>query len=466
MSNAYSPPPYSQPPYSPAPQAPASPSPGEAVFAPLPLRPRAVLENLDLAFKLFKQYWKPLLGWAAVANGLMLLALATSLSFLVGPPFMIGPIGCVLAAAVRGQNVGFRQCWGFSQPRIGNLLAMHLLSSIVCGLVVGAQCLGLFMLSNWISSALPSAAILPSFLYILVVAGSISVVLSLALAWQGMVSMVCCMEDEHRSVGALKRAWTLLRGRWKAALGLLTVLNLALLALWGVLYGVLALFLGVGSLGSAFTGRGGDWAIVGALGAMIISSWLVFTLFLPIYYLAQALFYLDARVRHEALDLEWNAHRTVEAAQPTAFQPAQYAPEGAPQSFFQTVEAPIAPPSTSSTWAPAPAPPVNTAPFAAPAEAPGAPLTAWASPETSASPTLQPPASFSGEPAVAASEPSPFAAPPEAAPSPSPLGTPTLATTPAHISLDKPEPDASQITPEDAEGGASTWGGSSPFAPR
>lgn len=431
MSNApYSPPPYSSPQNTSAPVAPAL---SEAVFAPLPLRARGVLENLDLAFKLFKQYWKPLLAWGAVTNGLMLLALATSLSFLVGPPFIIGPVCCVLAAAVRGQNVGFKQCWGFSQPRVGNLLAMHLLSSLIAGAVIGALSLGLFVLAGWLGSALPNAGALPTFLFSMVVAVSISMVLSMGLAWQGMVSMVAAMEDEHRGVSALKRAWTLLRGRWKAALGLLTILNLALLVLWGMLWGLFSLLAGVGALGNAFSGRGGDSALIGVLGTIAISSWLIFTLFMPIYYLAQALFYLDARVRHEALDLEWNAHRTGEAAAQSTSPHLGYASASAPQSFFEPISAPGAPAPTATgastgTWAPTPENPMNSAPpDATPFEA----QSSWASADGSASP---------------------FAAPPGA----SPEGV----SPPADASLHEPTPGDSE------DSGASTWSGSSPFAPR
>lgn len=426
MSNAYSPPPYSPAPGAPAPIAETS---SAVIFAPLPLRARGVLENLDLAFKLFKQYWKPLLAWGALSNAMMLLALATSLSFLVGPPLLIGPICCVLAAAVRGQAVGFKQCWAFSQPRLGNVLAMHLLSSLIAGAIVGVLGLGLFMLSAALSSALPNVPALAGFFYILLVVLGVSTVLSLGLAWQGMVTMVCCMEDEHRSTSALKRAWTLLHGRWKAALGMLTILNLALLALWGVVYGVGALLLGFGALGQAFTGQGDDWAVIGLIAAVVVSGWMVFTLFLPIYYLAQALFYLDARVRNEALDLEWNAHRTVE----TSFgaRQAQSYTE-APQTFFPTVEAPAA---MTSTWAPTADAPFNT-------HTPPVSI-----PENQAASTWAP------APSASPSAPSPFAAPPQPAPPGAPAATPAAPS--------QPEPSASD---SDAEDSASTW--SSPFAPR
>ena len=431
MSNAYSPPPYSPSPHQPAPIAPTA---SEVIFAPLPLRARGVLENLDLAFKLFRQYWKPLLAWGAIANGLMLLALATSLSFLVGPPLLIGPVCCVLAAAVRGQAVGFKQCWAFSSPRLGNVLAMHLLSSLIVGAIGGVLGLGLVMLGSAASSSLSGASFLwLGILFFILIAVVGSTLLSLMLAWQGMVTVVCCMEDEHRSTSALKRAWTLLRGRWKAALGLLTILNLALAALTGVLYGIAALFLGFGALGQAFSGRGDEMAIVALIGGLVVSGWLIFTLFLPIYYLAQALFYLDARVRNEALDLEWNAHRTGEAVGPAMAQVQYGSPAHEAQTFFPTVEAPS---GMASSWSPTAEAPFNT----------------HAAPEPATYPDFAPASTST----PAATAPSPFAAPPQPAPS----GAPAPPVAPEPASPRKPEEAA-----PDAEDSAST-GSNSPFSPR
>ncbi len=336
MSNApYSPPPYSAPPA-------LGPAPIEVAFAPLPLRPRSVLENLDLAFKLFKQYWKPLLAWAAVANVLM--TVVVYLGVLIAPPFIVAPTCCVLAAAVRGQHVSFKQCWGFARPRIWNLLAVHVLSGVVAALVVGTLCMGLFALSVWISSSLPPGSGIASFLIGVVVILAMSVVLSMALAWQGMVGMVACMEDENRDTSAMKRAWVLLRGRWKAALGLLTILNLALLVLWGTLWGVVALIMGIDGFSRALEGGGNGLPSFQLLGTLTASSWMLFTLYMPLYYLAQALFYLDARVRHEALDLEWDAHRSeVQAPAP------HYRQANAPQTFFEPIATPGA--NTSPAWA-------------------------------------------------------------------------------------------------------------------
>ncbi len=391
MSNApYSPPsPYSAP----------SASAAEAVFAPLPLRPRNVLENLDLAFKLFKQYWKPLLAWAAIANALMTVVLYFGI--LVGPPFIIAPACCVLAAAVRGQRVGFRQCWGFARPRLWNLLAVHVLSSIVAAVVMAVACGGLFALSVWIGSRFSGSFGVGTFLIVVVAVLALSVVLSMALAWQGMVSMVACMEDDNRDSRAMKRAWVLLRGRWKAALGLLTILNLALMVLWGALWGIVGLMTGADGLGRALQGNGG-LPSAGLLGYLTASSWLLFTLFMPLYYLAQGLFYLDARVRHEALDLEWDAHRSENPSPQPRPQPRPQPQANTPQTFFERIEAPYSPAQaepSSGAWA--------ANPFAP------QPAATSAEPATSAAPTPSEQAS-SAEPAPSAqpeswTEGSPFA---------------------------------------------------------
>ncbi len=229
---------------------PISPS---AEFAPLPLRQRGVLETLDTAFKLFRQYWKPLLAWAAIAGAVNLIPFLNYVTFFFTPPLVIGAVCCCVAAAVRGQNVGFKQCWRFLKPRYWNVVAMHVLSGIVLfaaifGLVFLAA-IGIAGVVSLLSSIGDSwVSILFSivlFSILLIIFGVTTTALSM---WQSLTTVVACMEDDPQNSGAMKRAWNLMKGQWRAVVNISMILGLSMLVLWGILAGISGLFLGMGTL--------------------------------------------------------------------------------------------------------------------------------------------------------------------------------------------------------------------------
>jgi hypothetical protein len=340
-SSSSSPPPYSP---HPGPQntAPTLAAPVEQAFAPLPLRQRGVVETLDVAVKVFKQYWKPLLGWGALAN--LANTFLSYFGMFLAPPMMIGPSCCVLAAAVRGQRINFNQCWQFTQPRLGNMIAMHVLSGIVAILLLGTLG-GLLVWGNVVVidslSGTNGSEWVMGLVIILFSVAMWSLAASAVMAWQSLVGIVSCMEEENKGTRSMKRAWTLLQGRWKPAMGLLMALGLAFLALWGILMGLFGMVIGLGGIGQAFSGgSGSELALFGFLGYFFVTTWLLSTLYMPVHYVAMSLFYLDSRVRHEALDLEWSAHRTVETSAAPSFSGGGAPAVPAPNTYFAPVEAP------------------------------------------------------------------------------------------------------------------------------
>ena len=330
-----------------------------AEFAPLPLRQRGVLETLDVAFKLFRQYWKPLIAWAAIAAFVNLIPVLNYVTFFFTPPLIIGAVCCCVAAAVRGQSVGFKQCWRFLKPRYWNVVAMH----VVAGIVFFVAIVGLFLVA-----ILAFAAVTPLFssisdswvnivlgivLFVLffVVFGIIATALGM---WQSLTAIVACMEDDPQNSGAMRRAWNLMKGQWRAVINISMILGLAVLVLWGILAGVSSAVLGMGSLRDIARGYDvfNDSNIFGFIASMMVSFYVLMLVYLPLHYLAATLLYLDFRIRKEALDLEWTAHASAPqletAPPPTMAHSSNIFNPTAQELNVQELNAPQMP--TPSVW--------------------------------------------------------------------------------------------------------------------
>ena len=289
----------------------------ESTFAPLPLRPRGPMEVLDIAVRVFKQYLWVLLGWSA------LVVVGTSvLSFLPGlgiaavifTPIIVGACACCLAAAVRGQPVSFGQCWQFTKSRFGPMLGMYLLALLIMfGIFLALIIVGGLLV--WgivaVSSGNSSAGLVGG-----VVIGSVGgvgalLLFSCLIIWISFVMIVVCMEEDKRGTPSLRRAYDLLRGHWGRILGLSTLLGLGMLALLVIFWAAGAMLFGVAALGDLFSGRVfDDSRLLGALSIFGIGYIALQIVWSPLFYLTLTLFYLDLRIRKEALDLEWSAHTT------------------------------------------------------------------------------------------------------------------------------------------------------------
>jgi hypothetical protein len=107
-----------------------------------------------------------------------------------------------------------------------------------------------------------------------------------------------------------------------------------------MLAGLTSLLVGFGKIGDMMQGRGFDetalWMGIGAMGISYAVLWIIWT---PLLYLILSVFYLDVRVRQEALDLEWTAHTTAPQIN------AVVAPAGAPPPFVGAMPAETPTPS-------------------------------------------------------------------------------------------------------------------------
>jgi hypothetical protein len=316
-------------------------------FTPFPLRARGSLEICDAAIKLYKQYFWVLLGWSAIVSLSSifgsLLPFGGMAALFIGP-LAIGSVVCCVAAAVRGQSVEFGQCWRFTQPRYWMMLGMQLLASLIGGIILvvvfgGLMALtfgGVFVFRD--SSGLVQIVMAIVGFTILGIVGTI--ISTVVFSWISLVPIVVCMEEDKRGTTALNRAYEMLRGHWLQITTLMTVVALAMLALFGMLAGLTSLLVGFGKIGDMMQGRGFDetalWMGIGAMGISYAVLWIIWT---PLLYLILSVFYLDVRVRQEALDLEWTAHTTAPQIN------AVVAPAGAPPPFAGAMPAETPTPS-------------------------------------------------------------------------------------------------------------------------
>jgi hypothetical protein len=155
-------------------------------------------------------------------------------------------------------------------------------------------------------------------IFALLVLGTIAAIAStVLLSWMGLVPIVVCMEDDKRGTQALSRAYEILRGHWIRITSLMALVGFAILALYLILLGSMALLMGLNNIKDIANGRllTNSTFIIFLL-AFGGSATLLGLLYQPLYQLILTVFYLDVRVRQEALDLEWTAHVTAPAAAP------------------------------------------------------------------------------------------------------------------------------------------------------
>ncbi len=358
----------------------AAPSPGQtpvqtplemaAEFTPMPLRARGVLETLDLTIKVFRRYAGVLLAWSALIIGvcgtigmfgaisagksmieqassgysgglaaeqiasLMFSSLgAMFLSFFCFP-LIIGASACCVAGAVRGQRIRFTQCWSFTRPRYWSMLGQTLLAvlvmwislfgvMIVAGIVAALGAFVVMQLPRMVAAPLGILALVCFYVAFFVVG-------MLAAMWLVLVPVVVCMEENNRNANAMSRALALLRGNWRRAAGLMLLAWLGILAVASITQAPFAYFMSGATTPSS-----------GLIGATFVVQMIVWLGMLPFYTLLVTLFYLDARVRNEALDLEWSSHTgTPQATAQNVTAPNMTAP-AAPANFYPQAMQPV-----------------------------------------------------------------------------------------------------------------------------
>lgn len=290
-------------------------------FSPFPLRARGAFEIFDAAIKLYKQYFWILLGWSAIDTGASMFGSMVTVGGIIGlflTPLSIGAVVCCVAAAVRGQSVQFGQCWQFTQPRYWMMLGMYVVATILALLIAGvfvAVCTGIGFAGFFAFQNSPlTVQIVMGILAFLIFGIITTITWTVFFSWIHLVPIVVCMEEDKRGTAALGRAFEILRGHWVRITALMAMVGLGGLALFAILAGAAALIVGVGQIGDLLKGDGSGttalWLGVAAMGLVFTAITIVY---MPLYYLILTVFYLDVRVRQEALDLEWTAHASMPA---------------------------------------------------------------------------------------------------------------------------------------------------------
>ena len=197
-----------------------------------------------------------------------------------------------------------------------------MLSGLVAGGIAAVAVL-VVLLFVWLFTAIGDSPASVVAMIILAVLGTVlSILLFSCIAiWANFVQIVVCMEEENRGSQALRRAYDLLRGHWVRVSGLITLLGLGMMALLAIFWAAGALLVGLGTLQDLFKGNSSDgaiWGLIGVWGASMVAIWIAWN---PIFYLTLTLFYLDLRIRKEALDLEWSAHSTTPVEAVGAYPP-------------------------------------------------------------------------------------------------------------------------------------------------
>ena len=395
----------------------------DSLFAPLPVRARGTLEIFDTAFKLFRRYAGVLLGWSFLSSVINLLQPVGFFLYVFTMPLLFGAVACVIAAAVRGQNVRFSQVWGFTKPRYGALLGVLILAWVLFFVVLLAATFGVLLVGIGFASATAGFGSLVAILAYIVgtliglVLGSL--MLAILVGWFVLSPIVACLEDQHRGSSSMGRAWALFNGNWRKACAvslILTLATLSALVITGsfigiVFYGGWDKFLGADASGSEF------WSLMVGYGGF---STVFLTALMPVLSLVVGVFYLDLRTRKEALDLEWTNYAAKPETLPDrtpAFQ-HQVAP---PQVAAPLLEVtPSALDAGAVGYAPASGAPAATVPSTSEQFAPQPP-----SPPPFA-PTPIPPTEFA--PAINPAMPTVHSVPPMMPPT-APAATPLMAST-------------------------------------
>jgi len=307
-------------------------------FAPLPVRARTTLEIFDTAFKLFRRYAGVLLGWAFLSSLVNLIPFVGSFAYVLTLPLFYGAVSCVIAAAVRGQNVRFGQVWGFTKARYGAMVGVLILAgllflALVFGVSMGVALLAVLFIS--LVAQFGTAATVVAWI-VGILAGTVltSLFLAITVGWFTLAPIVACLEDQHRGSSALSRALSLLSGSWRKACAVSVVTSLASGAAAAILGSVIA-FVFYGGFDKMIGANASDSASLGLLATSGGFSTLFLTFSMPVQALVIGVFYLDLRTRKEALDLEWTNY----AAQP----------EPSPEELAAQSARPQAPPPPAPT---------------------------------------------------------------------------------------------------------------------
>ncbi|HEX5858725.1 MAG TPA: hypothetical protein VFY91_11515 [Microbacterium sp.] len=228
-----------------------------------------------------------------VLAGFVLGLAATALSVIVQ-----AVVVAEVAHSVLAERLTLRALWQRVKPVAWRLIGYTFLLTlglIVLFAVIGAAIFGLAV-------SVPAAAIV---LTILVVLASIPLVLWLSTKLALVPSVLVL---EHETIrGAVVRSWTLLRGRFWPALGVLVVIAVIMNVLAQVVSVPFSILSGGISTIIAPTGDPTPGAIAGIVIATALTQIVVLliqSIAIVVQATAASLIYIDCRMRHEGLDLD------------------------------------------------------------------------------------------------------------------------------------------------------------------
>jgi hypothetical protein len=308
----------------------------------LPFRPMSISEMLDGAIACVRLFPRAVLGPSVAITAVIQVAGSVAAYFFVGraareevtpewvvesigTQFLLGAFGLLLSAfgivllagmfgpvlgrALLGSSATLRGTWRDTRPRLGRLIGVALVVTLLplLALALPVVPFALFIAVEAHPAAILLAAVLGFgvgaplmvWLYVLLVLAAPAVVL------------------ERETVGgALRRAWTLSKGRWWRTCG-----TLLLAILVTVFMGFFALripFLLIELI--FFGGDGGQGSqTVLALGVDTVGRIVSWSVVLPFDAGVIALLYIDRRMRREGFDLELRTrvHERAAAPRPT-----------------------------------------------------------------------------------------------------------------------------------------------------
>lgn len=336
-------------------------------------------------------------------TGIILGLAATALGVIVQ-----GIVVTEVAHAVVAEKLPLRALWLRVKPVAWRLIGYSLLLALAVGILIAIVGAAIFALGL---AALPVAIV---FTILLILA---AIPLTLWLSTKLLLVPATIILEQATIRQAVVRAWTLVRGRFWAALGVIVLISLV----FGVVVQVVSVpfsFLTSG-LSTIISPTGEPQAgmlitlIVGGVLTQVITL-LVQSVALVVQSTATSLIYIDCRMRHEGLDLDLlayverrdagvvglpdpyreNAGRAI-APRPPAYAPTPYPPQGYPQSYppgFAPQAYPPAQGYAPSVYPPPPAyvppsahaaPPAHVPPPSPPAATPS---DQWAAPGKPAEP--------------------------------------------------------------------------------
>ncbi len=249
-------------------------------------------------------------------------SLALGLIALVVQVLVQGVVIAEVAHATVAEKLRLRGLWQRVKPAIWRLLGYSLLLALAVLIVVGGIVAAIVALGAMVDVGLAIG------LSVLVIIGSIPLMLWLSIKLLLVPSILVLERATIRD--AVARSWTLVRGRFWPALGVIVLISF----IFGAIGQVVSLpaSLALAAVTSIFAPTGDTSASVGASVILLIVTYVITfviqAIALVVSATAGALIYIDNRMRKEGLDLDLLAYvERRDAGEPTSSDPWEPHPE-------------------------------------------------------------------------------------------------------------------------------------------